>query len=373
MGCALTLGAACYWMAPRGTPADLTLRIATPLTRAQPSAPALLSAETPEVAPEADPVASAERVAATPAPEEILEPRTGRGRDATARASAPSSAPVPASAGDSGPIIDRQPLQTPSDSPKVEPVSSGHASIESARQMMSAGRWLDARRQLNDLLKTGLKPAEQSEARALLTQVANETVFSRIIMPEDPLFATHVVQPGENLTAIGAKYKVPAEAIMLINGIADARKLRAAQKLKVPQGPFHARISKTDFRLDVFLGDTYVRSYRVGLGSQGGTPEGVWRVKERLENPTYYPPVSATDKRIIAPDDPANPLGEHWIGLEGIEGEAVGRDGYGIHGTIEPDSIGKAESAGCVRMHNEDVAVLFKLMTPGHSRVTISR
>ena len=44
---------------------------------------------------------------------------------------------------------------------------------------------------------------------------------------------------------------------------------------------------------------------------------------------------------------------------------------YGIHGTIEPESIGKAVSLGCIRMHNDDVAALFRLMLPGRSTVTI--
>ena len=131
------------------------------------------------------------------------------------------------------------------------------------------------------------------------------------------------------------------------------------------------KIYKSKFRMDVYLQDLYIRSFRVALGSENGTPEGVWRVKNRLENPTYYPPASATDKRIIAPDDPNNPLGKRWIGLEGIEGACVGHEGFGIHGTIEPDSIGKAVSLGCVRMHNEDVALLYKLLQPGKSQVTI--
>ena len=158
---------------------------------------------------------------------------------------------------------------------------------------------------------------------------------------------------------------------MLINGIADPTKIRQDQKLKAVRGPFNLRIYKSKFRMDVYLQDIYIRSYRVGLGTAGGTPEGVWRVKNRLENPTYYPPASAEDKRIIPPDDPNNPLGKRWIGLEGVEGEAVGHEGYGIHGTIEPESIGKAVSMGCIRMHNEDVAFLYKLMQPGNSTVTI--
>ena len=64
-------------------------------------------------------------------------------------------------------------------------------------------------------------------------------------------------------------------------------------------------------------------------------------------------------------------MGERWIGLEGVKGNAVGREGYGIHGTIEPESIGKAVSMGCVRMLNEDVAFLYDLMLPGRSTVTI--
>jgi len=39
--------------------------------------------------------------------------------------------------------------------------------------------------------------------------------------------------------------------------------------------------------------------------------------------------------------------------------------GYGIHGTWEPSSIGKAESAGCIRMRNEEVEELYSLIPNG--------
>jgi hypothetical protein len=57
--------------------------------------------------------------------------------------------------------------------------------------------------------------------------------------------------------------------------IPDPAKIRQDQKLKVLRAPFNARIYKSKFRLDVYLGELYVRSYRVGLGTEGGTPEGV--------------------------------------------------------------------------------------------------
>ena len=45
--------------------------------------------------------------------------------------------------------------------------------------------------------------------------------------------------------------------------------------------------------------------------------------------------------------------------------------GYGIHGTIEPDSIGRSESMGGIRMRPDDVALLYEVLTEGTSTVTI--
>ena len=61
----------------------------------------------------------------------------------------------------------------------------------------------------------------------------------------------------------------------------------------------------------------------------------------------------------------------HEIGLHGKEGEAVGRGGFGIHGTIRPEEIGKAASRGCIRLHNKDVAVLYDLLAEGQSFVWV--
>jgi len=287
-------------------------------------------------------------------------------------------------------VLEPQPAGAPADPVSVPPQSSesrpkatgedpdsrpdkpsGNAAVAVARQHYQAGKLIEARQELNALLESKLDNAARAEVHRLLTRISAETILSKRCFPDDPLVETYTVQPGEVLINIGKRYDVPAGAIMRINGISDATRVRAEQKIKVPRGPFRARIHKSQFRLDVYLGELYVRSFPVALGAERETPEGVWRVKNRLANPTYFPPASAEDKRVIAADDPKNPLGEHWIGLEGIEGDAVGREGYGIHGTIEPDSIGKAVSLGCIRLLNEDVGLLFDLMQPGRSTVTI--
>jgi lipoprotein-anchoring transpeptidase ErfK/SrfK len=64
---------------------------------------------------------------------------------------------------------------------------------------------------------------------------------------------------------------------------------------------------------------------------------------------------------VIDGDDPQNPLGPRWLDLG---------NSYGIHGTIDPASIGKAESRGCIRMRNQDVKEVFDMLGVG-SEVTI--
>jgi lipoprotein-anchoring transpeptidase ErfK/SrfK len=49
----------------------------------------------------------------------------------------------------------------------------------------------------------------------------------------------------------------------------------------------------------------------------------------------------------------------------------VGQDSYGIHGTNEPDTIGKNCSLGCIRMRNEDVSLLYELLVVHDSIVAV--
>ncbi len=69
-------------------------------------------------------------------------------------------------------------------------------------------------------------------------------------------------------------------------------------------------------------------------------------------------------------DNPENPIGERWIGIKGL-GEYEALTGYGIHGTIEPQSIGTDASMGCVRLGDEDVNIVYELLVERTSRVTI--
>ncbi len=242
------------------------------------------------------------------------------------------------------------------------------ALVAAAKQAAADNDPLLARAYFSEALTVGLPPADELEVRRRLRQLSRETIFSGKCVKDDPFVGFHVIKPGENLHKIARANDVTAEFLARINNIKDINRIQAGRRIKIVHGPFHARVSKSEHVLDVFLGDTFIDYFNVGLGAEDATPSGKWIVKNKLKNPTYYPPRGGD---IVGADDPKNPLGERWMGLDGVEGNATGQMRYGIHGTIEPDSIGKNASMGCIRLHNEDVNTLFDLLITKKSTVTI--
>jgi lipoprotein-anchoring transpeptidase ErfK/SrfK len=70
-------------------------------------------------------------------------------------------------------------------------------------------------------------------------------------------------------------------------------------------------------------------------------------------------------------DDPKNPIGERWIGLQGVDAGNSKAMSYGIHGTTDPASIGKQASMGCVRLKDADVEVIYEALTEPNSTIVI--
>jgi lipoprotein-anchoring transpeptidase ErfK/SrfK len=257
------------------------------------------------------------------------------------------------------------------------PTGTSGRSVPQAKANSESDNLLEARDAANASIASGrLSGGDLAAARQRLAEINQTVVFSSRRFPDDKWGGTYVVQSGDRLDRIGARYGMTPSLLMKLNGIADARKLRSGATIKVLKGPFHAVVNKNAFRLDLYLGapggpdSLYVTSFSVGLGKDDSTPEGKWLVEpeKKIKNPVYYSP---RGEGIVDADDPKNPLGEYWIGLSGTEGEAVGKQSYGIHGTIEPDSIGKQASMGCVRMRNEDVGVVFDALVEGKSTVVV--
>ncbi|WP_379154824.1 L,D-transpeptidase family protein [Paenibacillus sp. sgz5001063] len=109
-------------------------------------------------------------------------------------------------------------------------------------------------------------------------------------------------------------------------------------------------VNKKTNTLGYFSGGKLVRTFPVATGkTKSLTPEGSFRIVVKIKNRPYY-------KEHIPGGDPANPLGDRWLGLEvnGTKGTT-----YAIHGNNNESSIGKYVSGGCIRMHNEDIHWLY--------------
>jgi LysM repeat protein len=256
---------------------------------------------------------------------------------------------------------------TAEDNPRVAELISEAMSYLEAKP----GGIIDARDRLNEALPTPMSGQQRSFVKAQLSELADKWLFSRTIFPQDKLCSSYKVKPGELLSTIGKQFKVPYEILMEINKIGRPEALQAGDTIKVINGPFHVRVYRSTFTMDLYLQNTFVRSFPVGLGKPGmETPTGLWVVKAdgKMIAPTWTDPISG---KTYESEDPDYPLGSRWIGLEGLKGDAAGRTGFAIHGTKKPNEIGIAGSQGCIRLHDDNVILVYNLLVPGDSRVEI--
>ena len=92
------------------------------------------------------------------------------------------------------------------------------------------------------------------------------------------------------------------------------------------------------------------------------------RKGSKLVNPTWTNPRTG---QFFPADDPENPIGEYWMGLRGMDDTNVGERGFGIHGTIEPESIGTDSSMGCVRLRDGEIDMIYAVMAEGISTIDV--
>ena len=255
----------------------------------------------------------------------------------------------------------------------TEPNPEADELIAKAMAFINAkpARVIDARDILNDALTMPMNKQQRTIVKKQLSGFADKWLFSRKFFPQDKLCGSYQVKPGDQLSTIGKQHKVPWEILLDINKINRPENLRAGDRMKVINGPFHALVYRSTFTMDLYLQNTFVKSFKVGLGKPGmETPTGTWIVEpgRKLVEPPWPDPETG---RILHPGDPDYALGSRWIGLKGISGNAVGRSGFGIHGTKDPETIGTASSRGCIRLHNGDVILMYNLLMPDFSRVEV--
>ena len=124
-------------------------------------------------------------------------------------------------------------------------------------------------------------------------------------------------------------------------------------------------VSKSKGTLKVYdANEKLIGMYTASMGSRRDPlPLGKWKINGVAYNPEFhYNPElfwdvsDSKDDQMLAPG-PNGPVGVVWIDLS--------KEHYGIHGTPEPQTIGRAQSHGCVRLTNWDAARLAQMVSPG--------
>ena len=235
-----------------------------------------------------------------------------------------------------------------------------------------------ARESLTRLLEgSATTAADRLQAYDAINKVNAMLTFSERVLANDPYAKQYTVKEGDSLSNIRKSLNLNCEWRFLqrINHLPTERSIRIGQVLKTPTGAFHGEVRKSEFRLNIFEGDgpdrVMVASYPIALGEFNSTPTGAFalRPRSKLIDPEWRNPRTGQH---FESNDPANPIGERWIGLKGIEPHNKNFEGYGIHGTTDLGSIGKQASMGCVRMLPQDVEMVYELLTEPNSIVTIA-
>ena len=211
-----------------------------------------------------------------------------------------------------------------------------------------------------------LPPEQAKRITDLLDRLAGTVIYSR----EHHLERAYVTQPGDTLERVAQRYNVPWQLLARINGLMPPgaqsgdsptkdQPLPVGMELKVVRGPFEAVVRLDRRELTLMVQNRYAGRFPIGVGRDQPKLDGDYTVRDKAINPAYYGP----DGVNVSPNDPNNPLGGAWIGLT---------DRIGIHGTNDPQAVGRDGNRGTICVGDRDLQDLYGILSVG-SRVTILR
>jgi lipoprotein-anchoring transpeptidase ErfK/SrfK len=178
-------------------------------------------------------------------------------------------------------------------------------------------------------------------------------LFSPVIMTKS---MSYEIKAGDTLTKIAKEHNTTVELLKKSNSLSDDR-IIPGRKIKIWTAPFSIVVDKSQNTLILKIGEEIFKTYIVSTGVNNSTPVGIFKIVNKLPNPTWYKAGA-----IVPSGSPENVLGSHWLGFN--------LAGYGIHGTVEPQSLGKQVTQGCVRLANPEVEELYTIVPVG-TEVTI--
>jgi lipoprotein-anchoring transpeptidase ErfK/SrfK len=232
-------------------------------------------------------------------------------------------------------------------------VTSASELSNQARELEAKGNFYGAKSAYEKLINEFANSAELVAWQKKTEEMNIKLLFSTTLTPNSALYE---IKPGDTVVKIAREYKTTPELIMKSNGL-SGDKIFPGKKIKVWTAPFSILVDKSQNTLIVKSNEEIIKTYIVSTGINNSTPVGTFKIINKLINPTWFKAGA-----VVVPGSPENVLGSRWLGLD--------LSGYGIHGTTEPQSLGKQVTQGCVRMANPDVEELY-IFIPAGTEVTI--
>jgi L,D-transpeptidase ErfK/SrfK len=178
---------------------------------------------------------------------------------------------------------------------------------------------------------------------------------------------TYVVEEGDTLLDVGRHFDLGYNEMTAANPGVDPWMPSPGEVLVIPTEfvlPESRRqgvvVNIPEMRLYHYQARALV-TYPVGLGRDDWrTPEGSFKIRGKTENPTWNIPESIRAEHIRERDDPRTSIAggdpENPLGLFRLE---LTLPLYALHGSNMPWGVGMQVSHGCIRLYNEDIAILF--------------
>ena len=153
-----------------------------------------------------------------------------------------------------------------------------------------------------------------------------------------------------------------------VKGLFDMLALqRGVVPFETKEKPGTVIVFTKERKLYLVLGPGQAMRYGVGVGRDGFTWHGIHTVTNKREWPDWRPPPEMIKRQPYLPrhmkGGPGNPLGARAMYL----GSTI----YRIHGTHDPDSVGEADSSGCIRLTNPDIIDLYERVKVGAKVIVV--
>ena len=236
---------------------------------------------------------------------------------------------------------------------EVDPSLIPGAMYEDAGKMSRQGEYGKARRLYKKIISRYPETEFAPKAKEAMDKLSMEMLFSA---EGDYGKTAYTVQPGDSLSKIAKRFGVTVELIKVCNGLTGDL-IRPGMSLKIVDAEFSILVDKSQNILMLKADGEVIKTYEVSTGADGCTPEGTFKIINKLADPTWF-----SAGAVVPPGSQDNLLGSRWLGID--------VPGYGIHGTNDESTIGMHITQGCVRMRNSEVEELYSII-PVKTLVTI--